>query len=180
MRLTPIPTPWYDRPSVVGALAMSSGKVRYGKVCEKHPELLGRRYGYDCTGCHNQRRKESRALGRTTGVKPRPSEEEKAATKLAKNRRQRQKLRTDVFNHYGNRCCRCGIDDPDVLTIDHIAQDGAKHRRSIAEQRGAPEGHRGRHSGYKFYQWLRANGFPPGFRTLCFNCNMKAFRVSQQ
>ncbi len=45
------------------------------------------------------------------------------------------------------------------LTIDHINNDGAAHRKEIGE------------GGTNFYRWLRKNNYPLGFRTLCWNCN---------
>lgn len=80
----------------------------------------------------------------------------------------RRKNSDKVFAHYGGECAACGIADRDVLTIDHIDQNGAKHRES------------GVGSGRFFHKWLVDNGFPPGYRTLCFNCNIKAWRQHQR
>ncbi len=77
------------------------------------------------------------------------------------------KRRQEVFLHYGMSCVVCGEDDFDVLTIDHIANDGAAHRREIAQTKGT----RGP-GGSRIYCWLKKNGFPPGFQTLCQNCNV--------
>lgn len=52
-------------------------------------------------------------------------------------------------------CCGHGR----VLTIDHLGNNGAEHRLKIGN--GANT----------LYSWLRKNNYPPGFRTLCFNCN---------
>lgn len=65
-----------------------------------------------------------------------------------------------AFEYYGNSCIRCGYDDPRALTIDHVNQDGYKQRNSQGR----------RLSGTKLYKWLRVNNYPPGFRTLCMNC----------
>lgn len=58
-----------------------------------------------------------------------------------------------VFDHYGAVCACCGEDEPAFLSIDHIDNDGAEHRRT---------------HGYRnnLYVWLRRNGFPEGFRTV--------------
>jgi hypothetical protein len=45
------------------------------------------------------------------------------------------------------------------LTIDHENGDGAAHRRQIGQ------------GSIVLYRWLRRNNYPPGFRTLCWNCN---------
>lgn len=70
-----------------------------------------------------------------------------------------ERLKRDIFNHYGKRCVCCGESDERFLTIDHINNDGAEHRRRTG---GGGE--------YTFI-WLRKNGFPAGFQTLCWNCN---------
>ncbi len=44
------------------------------------------------------------------------------------------------------------------LVIDHIDGGGTKERKD----RGA---------GARFFAWLRKEGFPPGYRVLCHNCN---------
>ena len=65
----------------------------------------------------------------------------------------------------GVRCSVCGISDIDVLTIDHVG-GGASHRNKLSGKRTGA-------SGYKFYSWLKKEGYPPGYRVLCFNCNVK-------
>jgi hypothetical protein len=76
------------------------------------------------------------------------------------NRRYFSSLRDKVFDHYGRRCsCECGCREKPYkfLTIDHISGGGNRHLKSI---------------GQNLYKWLIDNGFPTGFRTLCFDCNM--------
>lgn len=77
------------------------------------------------------------------------------------------KLRRLVFGYYGLECAACLESDFDVLTIDHINNNGASHRKEIATQSGirGPGGHR-------LYHWLKRNSFPVGFQTLCQNCNV--------
>jgi hypothetical protein len=58
----------------------------------------------------------------------------------------------------------CSVNDLDMLTIDHINNDGANHRRGI---------HEGNKAGHGTYRWLIKNDFPPGFQVLCFNHNFK-------
>ncbi len=78
----------------------------------------------------------------------------------------KQRLRLEVFARYSedNNCVCCGFDDPRSLSIDHINDNGADHRRSI--------GLAGR-GGYDFYRWLKQNGYPDGFQVLCSNCQFK-------
>lgn len=79
---------------------------------------------------------------------------------LAGQKKSRLRLREEVLSRYGMKCACCGEAREEFLSIDHPSGDGAAHRRSIGLTSGDP-----------FYRWLRANGFPPGFRTLCMNCN---------
>lgn len=78
----------------------------------------------------------------------------------------RDNLRSEVITAYGGFCACCGISEICFLTLDHVNQDGAEHRRQI----GA------RHAWSKVYLWARDNGYPPTLRVLCWNCNNAAFR----
>lgn len=72
-----------------------------------------------------------------------------------------EKLRQEVFAEYGGKCQGCGIDDPDLLDIDHISNNGAAHRKI---------GIRGRSMKYL----LKREGFPKdNYQLLCKNCNWK-------
>ncbi len=74
-----------------------------------------------------------------------------------------KKIKLDVLYHYSNgtlKCGCCGENDFNSLTIDHINNDGAKHRKKISIG-----------SGQSIYQWLIKNNFPEGFQVLCMNCN---------
>lgn len=80
------------------------------------------------------------------------------------NRRNDKRLKDQCYEAYGGYVCACcGETEPAFLTIDHMNNDGAKHRREIA---GVNRG-----GGKKVYSWLIANNFPPGFQILCMNCN---------
>ena len=71
-----------------------------------------------------------------------------------------------VVNMYtsGEATCRwCGQGDIDVLSVDHIANNGAAHRYPCGAKM----------TGYKLYQWLRARDYPSGYQILCMNCNLK-------
>jgi hypothetical protein len=82
------------------------------------------------------------------------------ASSLRAQQAHRERAWQTVLDYYGRACECCLEADPDFLTIDHVDRDGAKHRR---------EGVRG---GKEFARWLVRNGFPGGFRLLCFNCNI--------
>lgn len=74
-------------------------------------------------------------------------------------RRYNLKLRTEAINAYGGKCDCCGLSEIKKLTIDHVDGGGCRHRKSLTT------------SGISFYNWLRRNNYPTGFRVLCFNCN---------
>lgn len=91
------------------------------------------------------------------------------ATRMAKSsKEERHEMRTKereryyrkrdlVFGHYGRHCACCGEATPEFLTIDHVNNNGAEHRRTDAKG--------------SLYYWLVKQGFPSGFQTLCWNCN---------
>lgn len=54
----------------------------------------------------------------------------------------------------------CEVSDPDMLTIDHVNNDGAQDRKI---DRG----------GHDFYRRLQVKGYPEGFQTLCANHQLK-------
>jgi len=71
------------------------------------------------------------------------------------------KVRGEVRHAYGERCQCCGECGPLFLSLDHVENNGAAHRRELK----IPGGH-------SFYLWLRRNGFPKkGYQMLCMNCN---------
>ena len=133
-------------------------KTRYiGKICVKHPELGGERLRstYGCVRCHRERWLALSAKRKGTKV---------GLAYTNRKRLHQIKRREDekaaVFNKYGAICVLCGFNDRRALTIDHVKQDGAKHRM--------PNGKR--YTGPWLYRWLIKHKFPKGFRTLCCNC----------
>lgn len=76
---------------------------------------------------------------------------------LARVRGRNDVIRKQVLDHYGNACACCGESTYEFLQIDHIANNGAEHRRTI---------------GKGIYGWLIRNNYPPGFQILCANCNL--------
>jgi hypothetical protein len=86
------------------------------------------------------------------------------------SRLSRLKAKIKAFDAYGGRKCSwCGEDDLIILTIDHINNDGASHRKKLGKQNNI--GHRNNGGGTRTYNWLNKNGYPPGYQVLCFNCN---------
>ena len=75
-------------------------------------------------------------------------------------RLRRERLRTAVFDHYGQACACCGT--AENLSIDHVNGDGTEHRMELFGSSNVSTG---------MYLWLIRNGFPAGFQTLCRSCN---------
>lgn len=79
-----------------------------------------------------------------------------------------QQLRHEVIMAYGGYVCACcGETEPMFLSIDHVNNDGAAHRRELGECDDNGKGL----SGGRTWKWLRDNNYPDGFQVLCMNCN---------
>lgn len=93
---------------------------------------------------------------------------------LLVDRKLRARRKLLVLTHYGKgalACVCCGIQEIEFLTLDHIAANGADHRRELKERY-----HQNAPGGWFIYKWLIDNGFPVGYQTLCFNCNVGKHR----
>ena len=74
-----------------------------------------------------------------------------------------------VLEHYSNgelKCVCCGFAEIDGLTIDHI--EGRKKW-----------GHDNKYTAQRIYAWIKRNKFPPGFQTMCMNCNHAKGRLGK-
>ena len=74
-----------------------------------------------------------------------------------------ENLRNKVVSYYSkgtNSCACCGEKEYNFLTLDHINNDGAEHKRFLKTR-----------STRNIYIWIIKNNFPPIFQILCFNCN---------
>lgn len=78
-------------------------------------------------------------------------------------RRHYRKLQKIVFDHYGNECACCGESEPIFLSIDHVNNDGAEHRKEIGV-------------GHILFRWIIDNDFPKTLQLLCCNCNLGKHR----
>ena len=80
---------------------------------------------------------------------------------VIKRREYNNMMKLKVLDFYteGKMCCACcGERILDFLTVDHVNNDGKKHRKELGNS-------------IKLYTWLIKNKFPEGFQILCFNCN---------
>jgi len=78
--------------------------------------------------------------------------------KLEGQRKCREKLKIRVLTHYGNgklACVMCGESRLACLSLDHVENDGARHRKGLKQE---------------IYSWIEHNNYPDGFQTLCMNC----------
>lgn len=107
---------------------------------------------YVCRNCFNK-------AGRENYFQNREKEVERSRLKY-------QKLREDVFRYYGNICACCAETEFDFLTIDHITITRAEHKKMTGGNAG----------GIYLYYWLKKNNYPPGFQTLCMNCNFSKYK----
>jgi len=82
------------------------------------------------------------------------------ARRTKENRRRKKQ---QVIDAYGGKCAvsNCGITDPDMLTVDHVNDDGAKERV------------RGVSSGDAIYRRIIKQKFPKRYQILCANHNLK-------
>ena len=71
-------------------------------------------------------------------------------------------LKTECFQHYGNKCSCCGETILEFLTLEHENGQGNKHRKALF-------GHNV--GGVHMYRWLKNNNYPEGYIILCMNCN---------
>ncbi len=81
-----------------------------------------------------------------------------------RDKKKRMEIRYDIISYYTDgimkcMCPGCNEDHLDFLTIDHINNDGAEHRKEIGD------------GGSNLYYWIYKNNFPEGFQVLCMNCN---------
>lgn len=68
----------------------------------------------------------------------------------------RKKYQKAVFAAYGGKCSCCGNPNHRVLQLDHVHNDGAKHRREVVGT---------------MVKWAYLNNFPPTLQLLCANCH---------
>lgn len=72
-----------------------------------------------------------------------------------------RKTKVEVLTHYGKgkcACVQCGENRLPALTIDHINGGGYAQRLETGRK------------GTYFHQWLRKQGYPEGYQTLCMSC----------
>jgi len=113
-------------------------------LTEFHNRGDGRGKAYQCKKCHS-------------AYSSKWADENRLKVRASALKHKRM-VRSEVLEAYGNACQCCGETQPEFLSIDHINNDGAQHRKTI--------------KGPNIYDWLRNQGFPKdNFQILCMNCN---------
>lgn len=83
---------------------------------------------------------------------------------ITRKRQLYQEMKLSILIHYGGnppKCSCCGEDHIEFLTINHINNNGAEHRKSFG----------GRNYSWYIYRDIIEKGFPEGYNVLCYNCN---------
>jgi len=79
-------------------------------------------------------------------------------------RRYRHKLRRTTLEALGGCCACCGETELEFLAVDHIAETGAAHRKTLPSGSGA------------IYRVVRDEGYPKDkYQVLCYNCNYSKY-----
>lgn len=81
---------------------------------------------------------------------------------MSQNLAYQKNIHREALAAYGDGTCAC-CGTSENLSLDHISGDGAEQREELFGDR--------RIGGYRFYLWLRRNGYPPGLQVLCRRCN---------
>jgi len=113
------------------------------------PVYLQKSHHYTCKYCESERHKKQYRANRDYFNN--------------RSKERYQTKRNKVLQHYTKgemKCACCGESKVEFLSIDHIHENGAEHRRNDPSAR------------HGLYNWLITNEYPEGFQVLCMNCNM--------
>jgi hypothetical protein len=120
------------------------------------------RYG-KCKVCHDKVTNEWRinnpqAYAKMNRVRNIRYHQKHRPERLQKQKLYYQGLKDRAYQAYGGyRCACCGETEKAFLCLDHLLNNGNKHRRIIQPGR--------------LYFWLQTEDYPPIFQVLCANCN---------
>lgn len=91
--------------------------------------------------------------------------EEKLRNDRASRKRYRQRKKAEFIERYGNRCACCGDPRVELLTLDHVLNDGHKKRKNNAS------GPRTNRDNLGAYLDALRDYRPHYYQVLCMNCN---------
>lgn len=149
-------THWQKRKDERAELPTQATLARACVTCGSNPAVYRRHasaadgYTRECVECKAKVEKAWRARNRNRFLEYLKRHGEK----------ERSELKREAISRYGGACYCCGETDIRFLTLDHVNNDGAAHRREI-----------GKASGINCYRWARRNDWPAIFQVACFNCN---------
>ncbi len=141
------------------------GLCRCGRKREDSHKLCSRcRYQLSAANRRQAKIREGKSLCIVCG-KNKPTKNKKYCDDCARkssdrHRTWRRQLYDEVLAHYGDKCACCGEPNKAFLTLDHVNNDGAQHRRKLKTK-----------GGYRFYRLMKAQWYPPILQVLCYNCN---------
>ena len=75
-------------------------------------------------------------------------------------KKRRLRLRAEAIKAYGSECYCCGEDNPRLLTIDHVNNDGHAMRKVSRLHRD------------DIYKVVKREGYPTTYRLACYTCNL--------
>lgn len=79
--------------------------------------------------------------------------------RLLQMRQYYARLRTELFNAYGNKCACCGENHKEFFAVDHIMGGGTQEKKLLGTR--------------PLYRKIKAEGYPKDkYQILCHNCNM--------
>lgn len=117
----------------------------------------------DCVICGTSF-KPTVGTGKTCGLECSVILNHKSMVTATKN--YRISLRKKVIAGYGGACICCGESRFEFLALDHVNNDGAKHRLELTAHRA-----RKGSSPTTLCNWVIRNNFPTSIQILCYNCN---------
>lgn len=89
----------------------------------------------------------------------------------------RDRIKREILTHYSTKdypvCKRCGFLDVDCLVLDHINDDGARHRKEIGVNGRDAAIAKGGTRMYEAIHRLGEDNYPTDLQVLCANCNTK-------
>ncbi|KKM62454.1 hypothetical protein LCGC14_1521570 [marine sediment metagenome] len=135
-------------------------KTPAGKACEK-------RYARSPAGKAATKRKNAAP---TTKLRKSTWQKEYG---LERARKRNAHHRLVIIEFYGGKCLDCGIEDHEVLSLDHLGGGGQGHRKEVSH---------GRIEGRGVYHWVwkfvKNSETPPvKLELVCRNCNWKRHLV---
>lgn len=139
--------------------------------CKSNPKAGKSHYCVDCRReKHYEWRKKNPERWRALSAKSRAkrlSDPAKLAKERARTREYWRDLRQEVITAYGGKCICCGETERSFLSLDHVNNDGAEHRRALGygERNGIG-------ASSATLRWAKKNGYPNTLQVLCVNCNM--------